>query len=267
MAENPIQELYRKIAEDNARRATRASTRKPPLRFRASEAGYCWRRTYHRLVGDEAAPENAQSTLRLMVGIELHELFQRLCVKHGVKIDGIEVEPDGSIRETYACTKTFDVPMPDGTTETVDVSGRTDGKVTNGDKSVLSFKTMGHYPSQWLQTSYEEGGQEGAMQRLEKKHRSYIWQSQVEMKLFDEPNALLVHMNKGTCSIGVVAKDERDGVHIAEDNNLFNEILQRFAMIKRHVQRKEPPPPEFIDGSQECGYCPFYKHCHGKMKA
>lgn len=261
---DPIQALYDSMNEE-AQDAARHHT-SPPRRFRASESSDCVRQIWHRLRGDRPAPRNAEGNMYGILGDVDHDVTRQLLNHHGIPVGGVTFDADTGEATENLLVRT-EVPVQhQGRTVTVTVTSRADGTiVTPRGKAILEIKGMGFYMYDWLNKAYTKGGHDGAMERIRSKHQKYVDQCQVTMGLTGYKLCYLLVKDRSTGTLGLHNKEtgERTGLYIQFDPERYEEILQRFAYIQSKLEADTPPIAEFADGSQQCGWCPFYYRCHG----
>ena len=246
--------------------------KRPPVRFRASEAGNCARRIYYRLIGAVPTPDPADLKLKQFEGNLQQDVVRSLFKEHNIPIEGIVFGEDGTQEETLAAQKEFEVDMGDGTTSTVTVSARADGRFPNleGGSAIFEFKTIDHFKNYWLQKTYDghfgTKGNDAVLERIETKHGYYDGQMQITMAIFGDDQTYFGAKNRSAVAYGLETPDGlRTGVFVPRDEGKIKTILRTFAGIKEAVETGKPPPAK-LDGSMECSFCPFYYQCHGKMK-
>jgi CRISPR/Cas system-associated exonuclease Cas4 (RecB family) len=276
---DPIQQLYAALAREAQReyldRPYDATTwrylTRPPLRFRASEAGNCPRRIYYRLMGCVPAPDSPRLKLLQLEGNLAQDVIRSLFEKHGIPIKGVVHMPDGTQRETKEGKRTFLVVMPDGGERSIDVSARADGFFENGHGPVVfEMKTMGSRMVYWFQQARDgywgTKGNDAVLARIKKKYQYYDAQMQLTMAIFDIDQTCFVFKDRDSTDYGLKAPDgERASVHVPSDPAATKAILQRLASVKDAVLA-EKPPQGYLDGSIECKMCPVYYQCWGAVK-
>jgi CRISPR/Cas system-associated exonuclease Cas4 (RecB family) len=243
----------------------------PTLRFRASEAGYCERRVWYRLVGQVPQPDSPFSQRMMMQGNVQQDVVRSLFRSHGVNIGGIDFRPDGEQVETIVERgRKFEV---DG--KTIVVSARADGDFPDMDGALFEFKTMDHMKDDWLCKQWHPKKEmQGVLDRLETKHPDYMAQMQMTMQIFDRDATWFGHFNRNFVRYGIFGgidgnpskKEAKGGVLVKSNPEQQQQILERFAGIQDCVESATPPPP-ILDGSKPCSYCPFYYACHGAVRA
>jgi CRISPR/Cas system-associated exonuclease Cas4 (RecB family) len=260
---DPVQALYDSLNNDGVEEVRAHSP--PPRRFRASEASKCVREIYHRLNGDRPAPRDAQGFIYGINGDADHDITRQLLTHHGIPVGGVTFEPDGSVKEHMFYRETIPV-LQQGRQIPVELTCRADGEIdTPRGNAVLEIKGMGHYPYKWLNKAFEDGGHDAAAAYVREKNKSYVYQCMVTMYLTGHKLCYLLVKDRGTGTLGLHNADtgERSGIYIEFDEELFDEILNRFAYVKRKLEDGEPPQPEYASGSRDCGWCPFNYLCHG----
>lgn len=275
---DPIQRVYEGLAADSRADAlskphdteTWRYKKRPPLRFRASESGGCPRRLYYRLVGCVPQPESASLKLKQLEGNVAQDVVRQLFLKYGIELGGIRVEPDGSIVETLDGAKTFEVERGDRTV-TVRVSARADGSIDTprGLALLFEFKTITTNSVRWLQVAFDQGGEPKALERIHNKSPWYENQVQITMAVFDGELTYFGHKNKDTTDYGLALPNgERTGLYIAYDREIVDGILREFALVSDAIEAGTPPDLSLcpLDGSRDCGWCPFYYQCYGVAK-
>ena len=263
---DPIQELYDRIDEQNLDKAR--NHRKPALRFYASEAGDCMRRVWYRLRGVRPEPNEAMLSMYGIQGDADHDLTRQLFNHYDIPIGAVLSKVDGSMKETKRFRQTFEVELAGRTIEFV-VSGRIDGEIdTPQGEAMLEIKGTGYWRNDWMLKDFEKGGHDEAVKRVKRLHKKWYWQMQMSMKGTDHVLAYLVVKDRATATLGLVNRDtgERTGLYLPAEKEVQDEILKRFANVKRFLDKGSPPLPEFPDGSTECKQCPFYYMCHGARK-
>ena len=271
-AQDPFQQVYAHMAAkaraDVLRKPHDTETwryeRRPPLRFRASEAGSCPRRLWYRLMGYVPTPDDPGLVWKQADGNIGQDMIRTMMKEAGVGLGGIEFQPDGTQKETLDTRRKFVV----GDTE-VEVSARADGALeTPRGLALFEFKTMAFYPSDWLEKTFAKEGEGGVIDRLKKKHPYYVAQMQMTMAIFDYDLTYFGHKNKSAGSHGFRAEnDERCGVYLERDQQVIDGILATFAEVQEQVHAGTPPrfshPKVPLDGSGECGFCAFHYQCYG----
>jgi len=269
MTKDPFIRLYAAIAAEEIERIRHY--RKPAQRFTASEAGNCPWRLWFKLRGYRPAPNTPEAVLRMLQGEIDHNLIRNLFRKYNIDIKGVTFDATtdymgAPVFETMTARKSFEIPMPDGLTDTITLSARADGAVeTDEGWAIFEFKGMG----QWAYDHLNDEalmGDEYLLKRLEAKHRYYIWQMQISMLLFDYQLAYLGPKHRSDAQYGLERKDgTRFGVVIKRNDAKILEIQQSLAMIQRHVRNGTPPPKSCreLKGSGSCNNCEFYHLCHG----
>lgn len=259
---DPVQSLYDSLTEDGMNEARHHTA--PPRRFRASESSDCVRKIYHRLNGDRPAPRDAAGYIYGINGDADHDITRQLMNHHGIPVGGVTFSEEGEATEHMLKRQTFTVESAGQNIE-VEVTSRADGELeTPQGPAVLEIKGMGFYTYDWLNKAFIKGGHDGALERIHAKHKSYLYQTQVTMALTGHKLCYLLVKDRSTGTLGLHNPDtgERSGIYIEFDEALFQEILNRFAYIKRKLGEGSPPPPEFASGSRECSFCPFQYLCH-----
>lgn len=271
---DPVQELYDKM-EEHGLDVARAH-RRPVQRFRASEAAACVRQIWYRLSGYRPSPRTPDSQMYGTCGDVDHDVTRQILEHFGIEVGGVAHKEDGSVEELMFFTEKFVVETPTGPVEVV-ISGRADGEIeTPRGRALFELKGKGYWPFDWLQKAFVSGfrskdhgqmpgGHEAMLQRVKEKHKDNYWQTQVMMKLTKHTLTYVLYKDRSTGQLGVVNETtgERSGVYVEFEPELFEQILERFAFVKRKLDEGKPPAPEHSAGSKECSYCPFYYLCHG----
>lgn len=266
---DPILHLYEQMTEDGLNEVRSYST--PPKRFRASEAADCVRKIWYRLSGYRPAPRDASGKMYGVAGDADHDITRQLFTHYGIKVTGIQINEDGTIKETMYPRVQFPVEHA-GQTYMVDIIARADGQIeTPRGDCLLEIKGTGYYRYDWLRKTYEKEGLSGAEARVKAKHSSWYAQCQVTMSLTGLKRTYLVVKDRASATLGVYREDEhgkpilesRTGQYIELDEAAFAQTLQRFAYVMRKLEEGKAPAPEFTAGSMECNYCPFFYLCHG----
>jgi len=198
-----------------------------------------------------------------------HDVTRQLMNRYSIPIEGVSQNEDGTMDEHMLVRKTFTVKHPTNKfIETdIEVTSRADGRypVIDDEPSMLvEIKGTGFYPYKYLQEEYERGGIEAVVARVKKKHPTWYKQMQVTMALSGFTRCYLIVKDRSTGTLGMwnSKTGEREGIIIDFDEEVWLEILQRFAYVKRKAREGEPPPPEFSAKSNECKYCDFSYLCH-----
>jgi hypothetical protein len=126
----------------------------------------------------------------------------------------------------------------------------------------------------WIQDRFTKGGEGDALEYMHLKYPYYNAQMQMTMEVFGESSTYFGFKNKNTTDYGLEDKagGERVGLYIPRDEVVVANILEKYAYVSRHVKDGKPPPFRGkvscpLDGSTQCGWCPFYYQCYGAMKA
>jgi CRISPR/Cas system-associated exonuclease Cas4 (RecB family) len=239
--------------------------RRPPLRFRASEAGNCARRIWYRLMGYVPAPDSPELMMKQMWGNLAQDVVRSLFKKYEIPIGGIEFKSDGTQKELLDDIKEFPVGE-----EMIKVSARADGEF-NGD-TLFEFKTIDHFKNYWFQQAYNGHwekygkGNDAVVARIKEKNPYYYDQVQITGEIFGKTRTLFGTQNRSAVEYGMKALDgTRADIYIERDPEQVLGILMKLAMIARAVRNEKVPPP-LLAGSMECSFCPFLYQCHGKTE-
>lgn len=225
--------------------------RRPPLRFRASEAGSCARQIYLRLIGCVPKPDSPELILKQIFGNVAQDVVRGLFKEYGVPIGGITFHVDGTQKELLDARKDFDV----GDT-TVKVAARADGEF-NGD-TLFEFKTLDSKKHYWMEQAkkghWEKygSGNDATVKYIAARYPYYYDQVQITAAVFDKARTLFGLQNRDRVAY--------DSYIMTEDKERVLLILQKFAFIKRCVETETPPPP-ILAGSVACSWCPLAHHC------
>jgi len=282
---DPIKKLYESMTQA-AIEDTR-NHRRPPTRFRPSEAGDCVRQIWFRLKGQRPAPRTAKSNMYGIKGDVDHDTTRQL-LNHYTEtgVGGVTYDEHGNSDETMAVKMEFEVEMKDehGAVEGVVkilVSGRADGEIAPDtdkpdDLALCEIKGTGYWPYDWLMKSFDGGyktlggkkvppGHDAALARIKDKHKSWYFQCQATMAITGYKKCYLIVVDRSSGTIGLHSEDtdERMGITFDFDPTVWEEILQKFAYIKYKLNADEMPPAEYASKSMECSWCPFYYACHG----
>jgi len=260
---DPIAHLYAQMARENFD-AVRGFKPSPP-RFRASEVADCPRKIFHRLSGARPAPDPVSSNIYGYCGNIDHDIARQMFEHYGIKVGGIEHQSDGGVEETQSLSQIFTVTRPDGQVVDVEFSCRLDGLIdTDRGRCVLEIKGVGFNSFKWLNVEWSKGGEEAVVARVKEKHKYWYRQCMVSMKLSGLSTTYLVVKDRSSGNLGFFdEKRGHGGVHLAFDEAEWNDILLSMANIKLCVDAQVPPKTRRADGSQDCGWCPFYYLCHG----
>jgi len=266
---DPTQILYKYMAAQHRTKVlskphnteTWRYSERPPLRFRASEAGSCPRRLFYRLVGCVPTPDPPGLQLAQIVGNVMQDVVRNLLMEAGIEMGGLEVQADKSIEETLDTIVERDVG---GTV--IKISSRADGTITIDDAVHLyEFKTVKGRAIYWFQQECNKTGHDGLVARLEKKTPYYWDQVQLTMEVFGLRRGYFHTFDKAESVLGFALPDKtRTGIRVDYDGDCVDRILQNFVVAQKAVLADEAPslrdcPP---DGSLPCGFCPFYYQCH-----
>lgn len=271
---DPIAHVYQKMNEKGVEEARHHT--KPPTRFRPSEAADCGRQIWFRLNGQRPAPRNASSDMYGVRGDVDHDVTRQILNHHGSTVHGVTyANGEGAGEESIIVQKNYTVESPVGPIEIM-VSGRADGEIdldidpekslpTPGTRALCEIKGTGYWPYDWLNKAYELGGHEAAVKRVKEKHPKWYLQCQATMALTGHTKCYLIIVDRSSGTIGLYNQNtnEREGIVLDFDKAVWEELLQKFAYIKRKLDADEMPPAEFSAKSKECSYCPFYYACHG----
>lgn len=273
---DPFQLLRQRMREAALKAAQAKGGRKPPLRFRASEAGNCPRQIAYRLLGYEPRPDSPELMMYQVAGNVWQDVIRALFLQYGVPIEGIDFRPDGEQKETMDTQRVFEATSTDGQAVSVTVSARADGKFpeTPLGPAQFEFKTKSHYKHEWLEKALQGGykmpdgtkvpaGNDAAVARVRVKEMNNYQQVQITMAMFDDTVTCYGAMSRNTVQPGLKPTKGGDpaGIYIELDEAEVAQILSDFADIKLAVQRNELPKPAHFDGSSECNYCAFYDYC------
>lgn len=232
-------------------------------RFRASEATQCSRRIWYRLSGYQPEPDPAWLRLVAEEGNILHDYVRQLLMhfdQEGV-VGGIQVTEHGEVLEDDVLT--LGVSM-DG--EDFVISGRPDGTLA-GD-TTLEIKTMGHWMFHHLNKAFVDGGFIGVLERLFEKHEGYMAQTMLTALLQGHTKCYLLVVNRSDMQVGLynpMTGDRHPGAIFEIEDDLILKLMKKFARISKAVREGKPPLPPYLEGSEECSRCPFYKHCWGAL--
>lgn len=263
---DPVQRVYNWLTDGEQDEARHH--RKPALRIRASEAGNCARNIWYRLSGYRPSPSSADNKLVRMQGDIDHDLVRILMVRSGVPIDGIKINPDGSVTELLNFRESV---THDGTTMVL--SGRADGVLpeTPYGKAVFEFKSKDGYSMDWLQRSLNEGR---LWERVERKHWPWVAQCDMMMMFNGLDVAYLLPKNRSFATLGLdtLLTDGvypgRCGIFIKKDEERMDALLNRLAGIWRAVREGDRPELEIgmVPSCSECRWCNFRYLCHDADK-
>ena len=265
--EDPVKLLYERMAEAGIQKAR--DHRRPVQRFRASEAGDCLRRVYYRLSGCRPAPLTPRSMFYMDGGNVDHDLTRRILQHYDIPVGGVTFNEDGTVDEGDIIVAEYDVMLPSEDVVHLTVSCRPDGfiAIPGDDDAVLEIKGIGFWQFSWLQKTYCKGGPEAVLERIREKHKSHLWQTMVTMELTRRDNAYLLYKDRASEQLGLYndETEERAGVCVPFDSEIWAEILQRWAFVRQCIDssENEPPAPEYSDGSGYCNNCDFHYMCHG----
>ncbi len=247
--------------------------KKPPQHFRASEAGECGRRIWYRLSAYRPTPDKTFSKLLSMGGNYDHDVIRQLLKHSDAGIDGLVFLADGGIEEPQI-VKSFEV---DG--QKFDIVARADGYILldaevvgNSRESVLALleiKSVDGWTYKHMNDAFVNGGPEGALKYIANARQKYIKQCTVTAKLHSKDWIYLLIRDRSMCQIGLYNAETgaRTGGAIWQvDEEEWQRILNKFARISEALKEGKPPRAEYVDGSKECNYCPFYYACHAAKK-
>jgi len=280
---DPFERLYEAMGAELIQEAR--DHKVPALRFTASTVGNCPWRQWYNLSGYRPAPLSPEAKVRMIQGEIDHNLIRNLFRRYGIEVRGVEFFVDEHsdyefvdrnylgwpVWETMSVRKTVSVGMPDGLTDTIELSARADGVVdTPEGEAIFEFKGMGQWMFKHLQSAATDGN---VLQRLGASHRYYVYQMQVSMFLFDKKWAWLGTKHRSDAQYGLefpvedsgIGATVRRGVLLAYNEEQVREIFQVLAAIQRCVKRGEPPAREQreLKGSGMCKNCEYYYACHG----
>lgn len=259
---DPVQKLYAEIEKglvDDVR-----NYRKPPRRFRASEAADCSRKIWYRHSGYVPAPRTPFLELVSTSGNIHHDYVRQLLALYGVELTGLQMNADGTVTEDATIVRQFER----GGVK-FDVSGRSDGGVTVtiedvDEDAVLEIKSVGGLQYKYINKAFARGP-EAVYRYIHEKCRSYVYQGTTMALLQDKRYVYLLLVNRDMMEIGLfeAATGRRHGgLQWRVDEELQEQILRKFASVTKAVNRGVPPAPEFLPGSKECERCDFLVYCH-----
>lgn len=273
---DPIKKLYQTMdaeAMDKVRQH-----RKPPTRFRPSEAADCVRKIWLRLNGQRPAPRTATSDMYGIKGDVDHDTTRQLLNHYSDPVLGVTYDEHGNGVEEMGIKTDFDIEVPSGGSVRVLVSGRADGAmVIDGEEVLLEIKGVGFYKYKWINEAWTDGyrpkglgkalpgGDATVLRYLQEKRKDWIYQCQTMMALTGHKKCYLIIVDRSTGCIGLHNEKtgDRTGVMLDFDPELWEEIKKKFAYIKYKLNAGTMPAAEFASGSVECTYCPFFYACHG----
>ena len=251
----PIERLYEAIRDDEAKAARNkgGSSR----RIRASEAGNCARQIFYRISGHRAAPRSSTSVMLGVGGDADHDVTRQMLGHYGIEVRKVSHNEDGSVDELLMDAVEFDCELPDGTTERVTFSSRADGEIDVPEGvALLEIKGMSYWPFKYLKDAVKKGP-EATLAHLHKKHRRYLYQVEITMRIFGYDRVYFVFKDR---SFGTLLG------HLYErDDELWAQIRREMGLVWKAVREGEPPRP-LIEGSSDCSWCPYHYLCHGAMK-
>jgi CRISPR/Cas system-associated exonuclease Cas4 (RecB family) len=275
---DPFERLYEAMG---AELIQEARDHKPSaLRFTASTVGNCPWRQWYNLSGYRPAPLSPEAKVRMIQGEIDHNVIRNLFRKYGIEVRGVEFFVDEHsdyefvdrnylgwpVWETMSVRKTVSVGMPDGLTDTIELSARADGVVdTPEGEAIFEFKGMGQWPYKKMQEAMTADGAGSALAKV-RANKWYSWQMQVSMFLFGFERAWLGMKHRSDAQCGIITADGvRNGVLLPYDQKLVDEILQTLAAIQRLVRKGEPPDrtQRELKDSGACRNCEFFYVCHG----
>jgi len=276
---DPIAHLYDQFDEQGLAEAR--GHKSPPLRFRASEAADCARAIWYRLTGKRPKPRDGRMAMYGVCGDLDHDATRQLLTHYGAPVEGIDYRTDGSMVENMYVRKEYEVPIPgrEGFTTTIETVSRADGEMdTPQGKRLVEIKGTGFYPYKWLNEAFLSGyqdlsgrmwpaGHDAALARVKDKHPKWYAQMQVTMALsgYDDRGAYLIVKDRATGTLGLWNEDtgERTGIYVPFEPDMHQEILDKFAHVKRAVRSGDIPVQGYPRKSKTCEYCDFRWACHG----
>ena len=276
---DPIAHLYDQLDEQGLAEAR--GHKAPPLRFRASEAADCARAIWYRLTGKRPKPRDGRMAMYGVCGDLDHDATRQLLTHYGAPVEGIVYNEDGAQEEQMYVRKTYEVPIPgrEGFCTTIEVVSRADGEMeTARGKRLVEIKGTGFYPYKWLNAAFTEGykddagvkhppGHDAALARIKDKHPKWYAQMQVTSALsgYEDRGAYLIVKDRSTGTLGVYNEGtgERTGIYVPFEPAMYEEILDKFAFVKRAVRSGEIPAQGYPRKSKTCEYCDFRWACHG----
>jgi hypothetical protein len=210
-----------------------------------------------------------------------HDATRQLLTHYGAPVEGIVYSGDGAQEEQMYVRKTYEVPIPgrEGFCTTIEVVSRADGEMeTARGKRLVEIKGTGFYPYKWLNAAFTEGykddagvkhppGHDAALARIKDKHPKWYAQMQVTSALsgYEDRGAYLIVKDRSTGTLGVYNEGtgERTGIYVPFEPKMYEEILDKFAFVKRAVRSGEIPAQGYPRKSKTCEYCDFRWACHG----
>jgi CRISPR/Cas system-associated exonuclease Cas4 (RecB family) len=264
---DPLEALDAALQAKGLRKVAKWAGRRPPLRFRASEAGKCARQVWYRLSGFKPAAPSAFIQYIWDQGNSDQDLIRNQFRGNGIPVYGIEFT-DTEQLETLDVRTKFQVPLGDKTVE-ITVAARADGKLdTPQGPALFEFKTVRNRAMYWMQKAYDGywkamgKGNKAIVAYIKKKKRQNYYQVQATMAALKEKLTIYVAKDKDRTTYGMVTKEGKPvGVYIDYDEKVVDEVLTMFAAVSERVKSGEPPDPEYYEGSYECNYCDFKEHC------
>ena len=199
--------------------------------FRSSEAGDCPRALIYAIRGkkkQEISPELAM----LFRDGDLHHDALRDMLKRVGRMTNVE----------YPARKTYTVPLPDGSTIDITLTGTVDC-VFNGD-FVVDFKSINRFSFQALSKPY-----------IAAKKRKYVYQIQFYMDILDKEWGCLLFKNKDTSAL-------KEFWYKRSPEMLAQALVKLAKITKANLRGKLVKRP-FTKSSYECKNCPMRIHCWG----
>lgn len=263
---DPIARMY--LARDEDGRVAVRNHKKPPLRFRASELADCKRKIWYRLSGYTPAPRYGFNEDWSIDGDIHHDMVRQTMLHWGIELGGITQDAEtGETHEHKYQVKEF---VHEGMK--FNIASRQDGWIKHedyGDKLIMmEIKSVGHWPHNWMVKAYETGGEQGFRDYIYEKKPEYVYQMTAGMHMNDDDHCYLVLKDRSNSHIGIHLADGTcvGGVVFDYDFTVMERVKRRCVAVKRAVMAGDPPMPEFLPSSKQCGYCPFYYACHEKFK-
>jgi len=265
---DPIRDAYRSQTELNLERLKR--TKVPPKRFTASEIGYCKRRIWYRRMGYIPSIFTARGSDYGRDGEAHHDITRTFMADiGGAKIEAVERDKNDMLSiETFQ----KDVPVKHKNMSFT-LHARVDGIVKLGrTKHVLEIKSIGNkdywaYNNVWSQTLSVDD----VVSYMYEHNMNFVYQAHVGMYATKLKNAMIVLKGRDCCATGLHSQRDPEQilghVPIPWSGTVWQQVLNRCAVVHRGLMSNTPPRAEFLQSSKECSYCPFFHLCHGAEKA
>ncbi len=270
---DPIEKLYAGLARDAEQEVF--NYRKPPRRFRASEAADCRRKIWYRLAG--FIPEPAPPWLSLVAdsGNFHHDYSRKMANHYGVGFSGFTENAEGGLDEEPTTVAPVEYAG-----RSFDVSARADAGLDLGLRTLatVEIKSMSHFAYDKVSRAFQAGGEEKALDTVNADSPYYIWQGNATALAKGLDFVYLLLVNRSSNRIGLFSGEtakphewkplegRRSGLVWEVETADKENVMAKFADIDAALEKGSPPQPDYADGATACNQCPFWYACWGAKK-